>query len=673
MRRNTKLLTTGILSMAIVAPTMAFATESNAMENNADLNINLEKKSIVLGSKSKVSVKFKEKPDADSIKLKYKCYDMPLNTTLNYNQSTGAYEGIINYNKDPEYLNVWELQGITINSKTNPKTLNRQDLEKMGLNLKDYNVTQECIIEDITSRKDVNKYLRKTSSPITELTGSDRYETAVKISKEGWKNGSDKVVIINGDVSIDGIISTPLATTYNAPILLVEKNNVPNSVKSELKRLNPKDIIIIGDENAISKTTANQIKSTVNASQTRLNGSNRYETSLLIAKEIDKNHDVEKVYITNANGGEVDALTIAAKAGQDKQPIILTDKDSITDNTYKWLKSEDLQNAYFIGGPQMISTNVINKVNGITKDSVTNNRVYGADRHETNANVIKKFYTDDELEAVLVAKSDVLVDALAAGPLAANLKSPILITPKTYVSAYHKDNLEAKSANKVYKIGGGLTSKVMSSIASSLSKHNTTPTEPGNSGGKTVMIDPGHGGSDTGTTGKPLGGIREKDYTLNTSLATTEYLRSKGFNVIMTRDTDKTLSLGNRTALSNSLKPDLFTSIHYNGSTNKQGHGVEVFYKLKDKNGGTTKTVATNILNRILEKFKLTNRGIKTRVLPSDSTKDYLYVLRSNDMPAVLVECAFLDNENDMSLINSSAKVKEMGTQIGKGIEDSLK
>ena len=670
MRRNTKLLTTGILSMAIVAPTMAFATESNAMENNADLNINLEKKSIVLGSTSKVSVKFKEKPDADSITLKYKCYDMPLDTTLNYNQSTESYEGTINYNKDPEYLNVWELQGITINSKNNPKTLNKQELEKMGLNLKDYNVTQECIIEDITSRKDVNKYLRKTSAPITELTGSDRYETAVKISKEGWKNGSDKVVIINGDVSIDGIISTPLATTYNAPILLVEKNNVPNSVKSELKRLNPRDVIIIGDENAISKTTANQIKSTVNASQTRLKGSNRYETSLLIAKEIDKNHDVEKVYITNANGGEVDALTIAAKAGQDKQPIILTDKNSITDNTYKWLKSEDLQNAYFIGGPQMISTNVINKVNDITKDNVTNNRVYGADRHETNANVIKKFYTDDELEAVLVAKSDVLVDALAAGPLAANLKSPILITPKTYVSAYHKDNLEAKSANKVYKIGGGLTSKVMSSIASSLSKHNTTPTEPGNSVGKTVMIDPGHGGS---APGNSSGGMIEKDYNLNTSLATTEYLRSKGFNVIMTRDTDKTLSLGNRTALSNSLKPDLFTSIHYNGSTNKQGHGVEVFYKLKDKNGGTTKTVATNILNRILEKFKLTNRGIKTRVLPSDSTKDYLYVLRSNDMPAVLVECAFLDNENDMSLINSSAKVKEMGTQIGKGIEDSLK
>ncbi|HBE9107510.1 TPA: N-acetylmuramoyl-L-alanine amidase, partial [Clostridioides difficile] len=445
----------------------------------------------------------------------------------------------------------------------------------------------------------------------------------------------------------------------------------PDSVKSELKRLNPKDVIIIGDESSVSKTTANQIKSTVNASQTRLNGSNRYETSLLIAKEIDKNHDVEKVYITNANGGEVDALTIAAKAGQDKQPIILTDKENITNNTYKWLESEDLQNAYFIGGPQMISTNVINKVNDITKDSVTNNRVYGADRHETNANVIKKFYTDDELEAVLVAKSDVLVDALAAGPLAASLKSPILITPKTYVSAYHKDNLESKSANKVYKIGGGLTSKVMSSIATSLSKHNTTPADPGsNNGAKTVMIDPGHGGS---APGNSFGGMIEKDYNLNTSLATTEYLRSKGINVIMTRDTDKTVSLGSRTALSNSLKPDLFTSIHYNGDNNRKGQGVEVFYKLKDKNGGTTKTVATNILNRILEKFSLKNRGIKTRALSDDSTKDYLYVLRTNNIPAVLVECAFLDNEKDMSLINSPAKVKEMGTQIGKGIEDSLK
>ncbi|MEN7696550.1 N-acetylmuramoyl-L-alanine amidase, partial [Clostridioides difficile] len=139
-----------------------------------------------------------------------------------------------------------------------------------------------------------------------------------------------------------------------------------------------------------------------------------------------------------------------------------------------------------------------------------------------------------------------------------------------------------------------------------------------------------------------------------------------------TRDTDKTLSLGNRTALSNSLRPDLFTSIHYNAS-DTTGNGVEVFYKLKDKDGGTTKTVATNILNRILEKFNLKNRGAKTRTLSTDPTKDYLYVLRNNDMPAVLVECAFLDNEKDMSLLNTSNKVKEMGTQIGKGIEDSLK
>ena len=94
---------------------------------------------------------------------------------------------------------------------------------------------------------------------------------------------------------------------------------------------------------------------------------------------------------------------------------------------------------------------------------------------------------------------------------------------------------------------------------------------------------------------------------------------------------------------------------------------------LKDKNGGLTKTAATNILNSILEKFSYTNRGIKTRALSNDPSKDYLYVLRNNNYPAILVECAFIDSSKDMGQLNSSAKVKTMGDQIGKGIVKTLK
>ena len=415
-----------------------------------------------------------------------------------------------------------------------------------------------------------------------------------------------------------------------------------------------------------------QIKSAVNVNVTRIGGVDRHETSLLIAKEIDKYHDVNKIYIANGYAGEYDALNISSKAGEDQQPIILANKDSVPQGTYNWLSSQGLEEAYYIGGSQSLSSKLIDQISKIAKNGTSKNRVSGADRHETNANVIKTFYPDKELSAMLVAKSDIIVDSITAGPLAAKLKAPILITPKTYVSAYHSTNLSEKTAETVYQIGDGMKDSVINSIASSLSKHNA-PTEPDNSGsaaGKTVVIDPGHGGSDSGATSGLNGGAQEKKYTLNTALATTEYLRSKGINVVMTRDTDKTMALGERTALSNTIKPDLFTSIHYNAS-NGAGNGVEIYYKVKDKNGGTTKTAASNILKRILEKFNMKNRGIKTRTL--DNGKDYLYVLRNNNYPAILVECAFIDNKSDMDKLNTAEKVKTMGTQIGIGIEDTVK
>ena len=209
----------------------------------------------------------------------------------------------------------------------------------------------------------------------------------------------------------------------------------------------------------------------------RIYGKDRNETSLKIAQAIDANHDVNKVYIANGFKGEVDALSIAAKAGQDKQPVILTEKTTIPTNTYTWLKNEGLTNAYFIGGSDVLDTEIIHKMADITTlpsgQSVYYNRVYGADRHETNAKVIAKFYPQSDLDSVLVARSDVLTDALVAGPLAAKLNSPILINPTSYVSAYHEDNLTNKSANVVYKIGNGINDSVINDIAYKLSQHNS--------------------------------------------------------------------------------------------------------------------------------------------------------------------------------------------------------
>ncbi|HSQ87302.1 N-acetylmuramoyl-L-alanine amidase [Romboutsia sp.] len=661
MKKLTKLLTAGIISVTLVAPSISFAANIN-MESNSNININLEKRTVLLGYKSKVSISFKEKQNANSITLNYLCYDMPLSTTLNYNQETNTYEGEINFNKDPEYLNVWSIENITINNEENPKILNKTDLENMGLNLDDYKVTQEYIIKNARS---LTTYIEKTAAPIKKLVGVDRQDTAVQISKEGWANGASKVILVNGDAIADGVTATPLATTYDAPILLINKDSIPQRTMDEIKRLNPSEVIVIGGESVISNNTVTNLGTATGKTVRRIAGINRYETSLKIAKEIDDNHDVNKIYIANGYKGEVDALTIAGKAGQDKQPIILSEQTKLPDTTYNWLKNENLTDAYFIGGQEVLTTDVIHQVADITtpvSGSIYYNRVYGSDRHETNAKVIERFYPQENLDAVLVAKSDVLVDALAAGPLAAKLNSPILINPTNYVSSYHENNLTNKSSNVVYQVGGGIQDNVINDMAYKLSQRN--------SGEKTVVIDPGHGGADSGALNKVNSTIQEKNYTLDTSLAAAQYLRNNGVNVVLTRDKDVTMALAERTSMANSIGPDLLTSIHYN-SYNTLASGVEVYYKSADVNGGTSKTLATNILNSILEKFSLKNRGIKTRV--TSTGVDYYHMIRESQAPSVIVECSFIDNENDQLLVNNLQKRQLMGTQIGKGIENTLK
>ncbi|WP_042271341.1 family 10 glycosylhydrolase [[Clostridium] dakarense] len=322
------------------------------------------------------------------------------------------------------------------------------------------------IIKNATLQNDMKDlYINNPipSVPVKKLEGERRFDTAVKISKEGWNDGSDTVVLTSAYSVVDGVTATPLATTKDAPILLVDKNKVHESTKAELLRLKPKNIIVIGGNTVVNDNIVNEAKNTLpGANVSRVGGLNRYETSLNVAKKISETQDINKVYIAGGTG-EADALSIASKAGEDKQPIILSNKDSLNNDTYEWLKSKNLQDAYFIGGETVLENSVINKVNSITTNNIGNNRVYGQNRYETNAKVIQKFYTNSNYDSVLVTKGDPLVDALAAGPLAAKLKSPIVLGGNSINSAQNTA-LEPKSTNLVYQVGGGINQNTFSSI-----------------------------------------------------------------------------------------------------------------------------------------------------------------------------------------------------------------
>ena len=275
------------------------------------------------------------------------------------------------------------------------------------------------------------------------MSGKDRYETSTKISKTGWTSGAKNVVIVNGNEKnmVDGLSATPFATIKDAPLLLSNGKTLPESTISELKRLSPTNVYVIGGTASMPESVVSSIKSNTKATVTRIGGSTRYETSLEIAKQIDKIADVSKVYISRGTG-EVDALSIASVAGREKAPILLTNVNSI-DNK--------------------ISNSVINQVDKVVSADVSKNRVAGRNRKDTNAAIIKKFYTGSKLNGVVVSKDDVIIDALTVGSFAAKNDMPVVIGRES-LSTSQKNVLASKNTEKVYQAGGGVKTSVINNL-----------------------------------------------------------------------------------------------------------------------------------------------------------------------------------------------------------------
>lgn len=296
------------------------------------------------------------------------------------------------------------------------------------------------------------------------IKGNNRFSTATEISKMNYATGGT-VVLVNGNAVADGIAATPLAASENASILLANTNNLPSETANRMKEIAPQKVIIVGGENAVSKALEAKIANDYAVEVQRIAGKDRYATSFEIAKKlVESGAEINTAYIV-AGTGEADALSVASKAGADKQPIILTGKDSIAPEMYAWLKEQNLEDAYFIGGNKVISDNVINSVNEITTNDVTANRIAGNNREETNAKVIEKLYTGG-FSNVYAAKSNGLVDALSAGPMAAQRNCPVVLVNTNGLTDAQKNVLSGKYADHVYQIGGGVSFKGMSELYS---------------------------------------------------------------------------------------------------------------------------------------------------------------------------------------------------------------
>ncbi|RXI70746.1 cell wall-binding repeat-containing protein [Clostridium tetani] len=279
------------------------------------------------------------------------------------------------------------------------------------------------------------------------IYGSNRYETSIMVSKEGWDKSS-YAVISRGDNFADALCAVPLSKKYNAPILLIGKDKLNNNLKSELKRLNVSKVFITGGEGVISKTLEGEIKNIPNIKEVkRLGGKDRYETSKLIAESVGCNGEIVVTAGTNSS----DTLSISPIAANKNMPILLTAKDK--NLMEKYLKSNKVNKTFVIGGEKCVSKEIENILPNVE-------RIYGENRYETNEKIIKRFSNSLDFKNVYIAlaqsqRGDEFADALSSAALAAQKNSPIILIYKD-IYKNTKDILNTKLSNEsIVSILGG--------------------------------------------------------------------------------------------------------------------------------------------------------------------------------------------------------------------------
>ncbi|AYA77136.1 N-acetylmuramoyl-L-alanine amidase [Bacillus sp. Y1] len=174
---------------------------------------------------------------------------------------------------------------------------------------------------------------------------------------------------------------------------------------------------------------------------------------------------------------------------------------------------------------------------------------------------------------------------------------------------------------------------------------------------KVIVIDPGHGGRDTGATG--IKGSYEKNLTLKTAQLLYDKLKTAGANVVMTRNTDSYLSLSSRVGMSHTHAADAFVSIHFDSILDSSVRGMTSYYYHNYQ-----QSLATTVGKEVASFTKLKDRGVRYG--------DY-HVLRENKRASVLLELGYLSNSAEETLVNSESYQANAATGIYQGLAKYFK
>jgi YVTN family beta-propeller protein len=288
--------------------------------------------------------------------------------------------------------------------------------------------------------------------PVRRTTGTNRYETAVKISQQAYPGGAPVVYVATGTDYPDALAAGPAAAKKGGPLLLTENTSLPAAVKAEIQRLDPASIIVVGGPTRVSEGVKAELETI--APTTRITGSNRFETSRFIAQDAFASGTATHVYIATGLNFP-DALTAGAAGATFGAPVLLVNGllNTVDDDTLNSLGNLGAVTVSVVGGPNMVSDGILTQLQGIL-GSGNVQRLTGLNRFETGLVINEDAFLGETPVRALLATGLIFPDALAASAWAGRIQAPLYITQTACVPQEILDHMTLLGVKQVTLVGG---------------------------------------------------------------------------------------------------------------------------------------------------------------------------------------------------------------------------
>ncbi|WP_434512852.1 N-acetylmuramoyl-L-alanine amidase [Desulfitobacterium sp. AusDCA] len=544
----------------------------------------------------------------------------------------------------------------------------------------------------------IEEELTQLSFNYERIGGSDRYQTSILLAK---RLNSNSLILANGDNFPDALSAASYAGIKQIPIVLTS-NSLPGSVITYYKEANPDHLIVIGGEAVVPSEdlTQNNLKI-----ETRLGGQDRYETNAKVVSFMKTAYDSNDLFLASGQTFP-DAIAGTVLASKYKAPLLLTEKNDIPPSIYSLLRNHMKVEQVQTGssdGADSVKTGQITANGGLNlrENPTTGSKILLAIPEGTtvtiNGEQSQWYQTTYQSATGWISANYVKIGALSQNTTDISVNGSVLLLGGQGVISTNTENiLEGKSSSSYSDNLKDFPSLPNAINTDPPSRGDSTTTTPGNTttpiqtddpskevpidpfngypanalAGKTILVDPGHGGPDTGAIGPNK--TTEKNNTLAISLALRDILKQAGATVILTRDKDispapdysEIADLQARVDIAKNSNVDLFICIHNDSFTNPDVQGTSTYYSADNPKSNESLHLANSIETAVLDTIKSNNRGVK---------EAGFYVLRNTSMPAILLETEFISNPYAEARLQDPIFQKNVAAAIFHGIYNYYK